>query len=62
MIVRKTKSITPIKAIAGVVPHPGTTFPWPELPMDLRKLPIAVFCPMVKVLFAVEVEFPIFYG
>ncbi len=30
----------------GVGPHPGTTLPCPEFPMDLRKLPITVFCPM----------------
>ena len=41
--------MAPIKAIAGVVPHPGTTFPWPLLPMDLSRLPIAVFCPMVRI-------------
>ena len=35
-----------MSAITGVAPQPGTTLPWPELPMDLSKLPMAVFCPM----------------
>ncbi len=35
-----------MSAITGVAPQPGTTFPCPELPIDLRRLPIAVFCPM----------------
>ena len=38
-----------MNAITGTAPQPGTTFPWPELPMDLSRLPIAVFCPMVIV-------------
>ena len=46
MITRKTSSKTPIKAITGTAPQPGTTFPCPELPMDLSKDPSAVFCPM----------------
>ncbi len=46
MITKKTRSITPTKAITGTAPQPGTTFPCPELPMDLRRLPNAVFCPM----------------
>jgi len=46
MITRKTSSKTPIKAITGTAPQPGTTFPCPEFPMDLSKDPSAVFCPM----------------
>ncbi len=50
IITRNTSSSKPIKAITGVGPHPGTTFPWPELPMDLSKDPSGVFCPMGLVL------------
>ena len=46
MITRKSSSETPIKAITGTAPQPGTTFPCPELPMDLSKVPRGVFCPM----------------
>ena len=35
-----------MKAITGTAPQPGTTLPCPELPMDLSRLPRAVFCPM----------------
>ena len=57
MITRKTNSSRPIAAIAGVVPHPGTTLPCPELPIDLRRLPIGVFCPMAKICGPYECKF-----
>ena len=56
MITRKTNSKTPIKAITGTAPHPGTTFPCPELPMDLSKDPSAVFCPMSFLLAQICIE------
>jgi len=43
---KKINRRAPIKAITGAAPKPGTTFPWPELPIDFRKLPKAVFCPI----------------
>ena len=46
MITRNTCSNTTIRDSTGTAPQPGTTFPCPELPMDLSKDPSAVFCPM----------------
>ena len=34
--------------ITGTAPQPGTTFPWPELPMAFKRLPKAVFWPMLN--------------
>ena len=33
--------------IIGTAPHPGTTFPCPEFPIAFKRVPNAVFCPMV---------------
>ena len=57
MMTRKTSSATPIKAITGAAPKPGTTLPCPELPIDFSRLPIAVFCPMSKLVPLLRFEF-----
>ena len=44
-------------AITGTAPHPGTTFPCPELPIDLSRLPIAVFCPMARLVSQLKDQF-----
>ena len=40
---RKTKSSNPMTVMTGTAPQPGTTFPWPELPIAFKRLPSAVF-------------------
>ena len=34
--------------ITGTAPQPGTTFPCPELPIAFKRLPNAVFWPMLN--------------
>ena len=45
---KKTKSNKPMTVITGTAPHPGTTLPSPELPIAFKRLPKAVFRPMLN--------------